>query len=112
MQMAREIQQNAPTFFTGFLKIDRNPSCKKNKRYTIICIFKRARLQKKKKEGEEREYLSCRYELYSRIVGIAISHHKINLYTITGFRGGIQRQNLRKKVLSSTVKNAMQRLRT
>lgn len=74
MQIARESQQNAPTFFTGFL--------------------------------------SCKYELYSRIVGIAISHHKINRYTITGFRGGIQRQNLRKNVLSSTVKNTMQRLRT
>jgi len=57
-------------------------------------------------------FRSCRYELYSRIVGIAISHHKTNLYTISGFRGGIQRQNLRKNVLSSTVKNTTHKVST
>ena len=57
-------------------------------------------------------YLSWRYELYSRIVGIASNHHKINLYITTEFRGGIQRQNFKKNVLSSTVKNTVQRLRT
>lgn len=62
--------------------------------------------------GKERVYRSWRYELYSRIVGIAITHHKINLYTITGFRGGIQRQNFKKNVFNSTVINTTQRLRT
>lgn len=60
----------------------------------------------------KRYYRSWRYELYSRMVGMAISHHKINLYTITGFRGGTQRQNFRKNVFSSTVRKMMQRLRT
>lgn len=63
-------------------------------------------------ERDKREYRSWRYELYSRIVGIAISHHKISLYTITGFRGGTHRQNFKKKVFNSTVKNMMQRVRT
>lgn len=57
-------------------------------------------------------YLSCRYELYSRIVGNAINHQKTNLYTIKGFLGGIQRQNFKKNVFNSTVKNMTQRLRT
>lgn len=65
-----------------------------------------------KQERCRRLYLSWRYELYSRIVGIASSHHKINLYITTEFRGGIQRQNFKKNVLSSTVKNTMQRLST
>lgn len=65
-----------------------------------------------KRERCRKMYLSWRYELYSRIVGIASSHHKINLYITTEFRGGIQRQNFKKNVLSSTVKNTMQRLST
>jgi hypothetical protein len=43
------------------------------------------------------------------MVGMAISHQRINLYTTKGFLGGIQRQNLRKNVLSSTVMKTTQR---
>lgn len=73
MQIPRESQTKAPTFFTVFL--------------------------------------SCRYELYSRIVGIAMIHHNINLYVITGLLGGIHRQNFKKKVLSSTIRNTTHSVR-
>lgn len=115
MQIARESQQNAPNFFTGFLKISKE-SVLNEKRNLFIRLLEFSSITyvfASKTNGEKkREYLSWRYELYSRMVGIAISHHRINLYTTTGFRGGIQRQNFRKNVLSSTVMNTMQRLRT
>ena len=127
MQMARESQQYAPTFFTGFLKnsqriYDRKKCQNLSRIFPMSFINIKHTMQNRKiwlllgvggkQERCRRLYLSWRYELYSRIVGIASSHHKINLYITTEFRGGIQRQNFKKNVLSSTVKNTMQRLRT
>lgn len=76
MQIARESQQNAPTFFTGFLEsIGIEQKCEKNQKIVPY----------NQKIQSKRNYLSCRYELYSRIVGIAMSHQNTSLYTIRGF---------------------------
>lgn len=102
MQIASESQQNAPTFFAGFLNMTVVNGEVRNKENEMLMGD----------NASGRTYLSCRYVLYSRIVGNAINHQKINLYTINGFLGGIQRQNFKKNVFNSTVKNITQRLRT
>lgn len=102
MHIPSDSQQNDPTFFTGFLVNNQNYQLYKtlsptntNQHHTGYSFYR-----------------SWRYELYSLVVGIAMSHHKISLQRITGFRGGIHRLNLRKNVFRSTVKKTMQRVST